>query len=336
MSLNSKTGSSADITISLCTGRSKQRQITLPCECTAFELKEQISLARSMTDSNGHSIDVGRIKILQGKTVLPDTFRMKDLGDDCSLVVDICPLVESDRFLDESVEIGQAAERLREMTREDAPLAQHRHMIQEHQRQCTAAVTDAISRTRKSLRATSTICGPIWEEEDIASLQHKELITACESFISLLMSERKLTMDISSEVNEFADSLLATSAFVMMESDESANCTEEARGLSDVLTDSPIDAVQLADALLRELHSGCAKERLSPLPVIERLVSEISSGQSVDVIAETLSMLMAAYASMFTSPTAAASESLLGAPAQKATLSPEIRRWALGLRRPNP
>lgn len=324
------------VTVALSVEASGLRHVYLPISCTIGDVKEQISLARSMTDSTGYSIDVGRITIKHNDTILADETHISDIPADRFLVVEVCAPDASDDPLEESLEIGEITHRLRLVTRADVPLAQHRHMLQERQRTCSAAVLAAFSRTRKSSKVNAMIEEPVWEASCESNVHYKDLTSACESFIELLETRPGTTETNATRVNEFADAILATLSFVLMESDAESEQIDSGRSLADILNDPSINPVELAAGLVSEVQRTPVNERPSPLPIIDRLVTEISQGSSLSQIAETLSQLVCAYVNKCASPTQATGGSLLGAPAHRASLSPELRRWAQGLRRPNP
>lgn len=227
----------------------------------------------------------------------------------------------------QSSELSEAVRILREATRSDVPLAQQRHLIQEHQRSATNALTNAFVSLRQP-EEDSILCEPI--SDSTANMRYlKECLAA---LLSLLFSVGKGSGEVSSVCESLMDSIAVTTSWYLTNA-ESNGDTSSRQDVSilGALSKKHVDIGELGLAVTRAsafAHSDpLGRSRKDISSQLTEAVMEGSVSKVAGLIEEAVHHYVLAGCSQ-----SHRSESLLPVPSSKATLSPEIIRWAQGLR----
>lgn len=316
------------------------RDLSLPSSLCVGELKEQISLSKVM--SNGSFIEANRILLWYKDESLSDETVLGDLG--AHVIIKISFLAPSGSFFDQKdvLDLCNLADRLRELTREDLPATKQRHFIHEHHRKVSAAVINAMNRSRENQKFVPRVTEPILEE-DLGESQvlipgvYSELSAICEKLIDVLEASTPREFDaIFQTVCELTDCILSVASFVHIESDVNSNDICEDRDVGTILSEHPIDRRRFSLALISCMHdklNGVGSSFPSSSTLSEHLAHHIVDGSSAACIGKYIEDLVSSCCNTIISPTRRSGErALLPNPTERAPLSPEIANWAKGLK----
>jgi hypothetical protein len=316
------------------------RDLSLPSSLCVGELKEQISLSKAM--SNGSSIEANRILLWYKDESLSDEIVLSDLG--AQLVIKISFLAPPGSFVDQkdALDLRNLADRLRELTREDLPATKQRHFIHEHHRKVSAAVINAMNRSRENRKCVPMVTEPILEEDLEESHVlipgvYSELSAICEQLIDVLETSTPREFDaISQTVCDLTDCILSVASFVHIERDVNSHDICDDRDIGTILSEQPIDRRRFSSALISCMHdklNGVCSSSSSASTLSEQLAHHIVDGSSAACIGKYIEDLVASCCNTISSPTRRSGErALLPNPTERAPLSPEIANWAKGLK----
>ena len=324
-----------NIKVSFAVAGDPYREIELPKGLTVRELKEQMSLHRGM--SHGVSIDVSRIIILHNENILHEDAVMGSLPPSSQLTVKILSKTEVPFTFPDTLDFGLLTQQLREMSRADLPGIQQRHMIQENQRKASSSVAYAMTRASRDPKPFSPSSKFLPDEHPLSRSIYHDLRMACDELIELLDSVDPVSRDGACDlIHSFTDTLLSTTSFLAIESD--IDLGTELADVYEILNESPRDGSRLAEALTGILHKAVVDGTIGKSSIadkIESLADAISQRSDLSQIVQSLTDLVIACASILHSPVSARANkgsALLPNPTEKASLSPEMVRWAHGLR----
>ena len=295
---------------------------------TVGELRCHMSYLRGMTDNV--TIDTEQLVIeLEGK-ILDDNIPLTSLTPESSLMIKTAINQYIPPLEKEYEDITLLLKRLRDVTREDLPTTQQRHLIQEHQRKSSAAVIEAMNRSQRHSGALKHVEEPI-PEDGLIGEQPGPMDTirsACEPLLGLMESREGLdSHSVSSAVFHLVDGIASINDF-------SKHDDIHDIPLARLLAARPIDRSRLAMSLSCLCHTqfSATDSRLaaSRKDATRNLTELISSNADEERIAEAIETLIKSVFVDLRSPSSG--RSLLPIPMEKASMSPELLKWAQGLR----
>ena len=316
------------------------RDLRVPSSLRVAELKEQISLSKAM--SKGAFIEANRILLRYKNEILPDEIALSELGARIIIDISIDPPSGLSMNRKDVLDLTLLSDRLRELSRADLPATKQRHFIHEHHRKVSAAVINAMTRSKADPKYLPIVPEPILEEEsDEVQLSvpgiYGELPIICEQLIDILESQNPHSFDIISEkTSELADCILSVASFVHIESDFGSYEMSPDLEIGTILCQHPVDRQRFSSALISYMHGrlngGCSFTS-TPSTMSLELARHISDGSSRTCIGKSIQDLVSACCNTISSPTrASGNRALLPNPSEKTPLSPEIANWAKGLK----
>jgi hypothetical protein len=308
-------------------------KISLPLDAdevaTIADLKMHLASLKGMTENR--NIDCNLLTIqLDGKN-LSDEVEIKSLANDSCLSIKFDSSMDLSSLEKDCVDVTHLTQRFRDITREELPSTRHRHLIQEHQRRVTAAVVDAMNRSRKSSEALITIEKTIPEDSSVGeSFTFDDIRNACEPLIRLIESEDTVTVDCACvAASDFVDGLVSSDSFSIFEDDCGVH-----ESLETVLSMRPIDRLKLARIFASLCHFSHETTEVlseSPRAAADTLATLVASKADAGQLARGFrTLIKTLIRNGLRSPTSG--RGLLPNPAEKASLSPELVRWAQGLK----
>jgi len=282
--------------------------IELPFHSTVRDLKGFL-----LCKSADHEIQHDGIALIWNSTVLADDAIIRELGD--SVYLQMRKLAPHPN--PESPDISVFIRRLREATREEVPLAKQRHKIQEQQRQATNAVTNAFARVPV---ADQELHDLKFMESDMGGVENLgELREALGSLMDQIDSHDKELTAVNRVCSCVLASIAASSASRIPRSGVGNDSD-----VSVLIGSSPVDLDKLACAIV----DICNRESNVRIP--SRSISQLLLGLTDAVMKGSRQEVAESLINV--AHELSVGESLLPAPIEKAILSPEILRWAQGLR----
>lgn len=310
------------IELSLSFDGSSSKSFMLDPLMTISGLKAHISLLLDM--STGSHFDQSELVIqCMGKPV-EETTELGSLPPDVLLNIS----TKGDRVVrldQDSVDITSLIQKFREITRDDIPSAKQRHLIQEHQRKASAAVADALTRSRKG----SLVLPAVPESSSVSDVRNDfgplyYLRSSLEGLVDLVERGAPAPSEAATQaVSDFADAL-ASSVSVDQVHDDQA----ESESLKLLLEARPVDRQRFASAIMvlcRLPVNSCTKSQEAAQNELVLLLERTSD---ISAISEAIVTLVTSISGSLNSPT---SSGLLPVPTERASPSPELLRWAQGL-----
>ena len=240
-------------------------------------------------------------------------------------------LNERDRTAPDDQDIRSFIRGIREATRHEVPVARLRHQIQEHQRSVTHAVTNAFVERRDQEEKDGGCAYSGVETPTEACME--ELKDSLRALLDIVESEKKDAREVVVCSASFVNAVASATAWYLTESNEDKGFTPDS-GIANAVTTCPRDMEGLTLAFLR--MSAC-KEHLPLTPkstyqLSSELIEAVLEGSLSKVCALIESMIHQFACSFNSSFTESIGGSILPfSSCRKATLSPEIVRWAQGL-----
>ena len=330
--------SNSELEVTLVIDGGPSRHVSLPVSVLVSSLREQLAMARSM--ANDSSPDAGSSTVY----ITADGQQPDDSATIGSLAVPGIPLVLRVVYVSGSLpDIGQITRRLRQVAAESVPQAQQRHMIQEHQRRSANAVLTAWARlpAAEKLKGSPSMFPDASGHHSLEPSNSPELaslLDCCKRMSALIDSAGTESVPASIAAHNFADSLLSVTS--NLHSDPTSQASKvSSDSLATCLAASPIDPQHLFDGIVacaaQSSYSSPTASRLCTDELVDKLALALSNPSDRHEIAGALTALIVSSVSLFhlhSPDTPAGDAGLLPPPSIKASLSPDIVKWAQYLR----
>lgn len=313
------------IELSLSFDGSSSKSFMLDPAMKISDLKAHISLLLDM--STGSHFDQSELVIQCMGKLVEETTELGSLSPNVPLNIS----TKGDRVVrleKDSVDITSLIQKFREITRDDIPSAKQRHLIQEHQRKASAAVADALTRCRKGSAVLPAVPESSSEEgishagKDFGPLYY--LRSSLEGLVDLVEKGAPAPAEAATQaVSDFADAVASSASVDQIHDDQ-----VEQESLKLLLEARPVDRQRFASAIMalcRLPVNSCTKSQEAAQNELVLLLERTSD---IPAISEAIVTLVTSISGSLNSPT---SSGLLPVPTERASLSPELLRWAQGL-----